>query len=60
MMFLSDDKFVNVFLSLDFLFFHLFANLLIDGSDPSFRLLFQNAQLGVQVQILDIGRIDNC
>ncbi len=59
-MFLRDDKLVNVLLSFDFLLFQFLGNFLVDRAHPALGFFVQDAQLGVQIQVLNIGSIENC
>lgn len=59
-MFFSDDKLVDVLLTFNFLLFQFFRDFLLNSTDPGFGLFVQDAQLGVEIQIFNIGRIDNC
>lgn len=59
-MFLRDDKLVNVLLSFDFLLLQFLGDFLVDRAHPGLGLFVQDAQLGVQIQVFDIGSIENC
>ncbi len=58
-MLLSDNELVNVLLSFDLLLLQLLGDLLVDGADPGFGLLVQDAQLRIEIQVFDIGRIND-
>ena len=59
-MLLGDDELVDVLLTLDLLLLELLGYFLVDGADPGLGLFVQDAQLRVQIQILDFGSVHSC